>query len=81
MQAGPLAVIVHSVGIQSRVAVHAILMCLISNFAEIKTVFVDGGYCVNVVKRTEPHRFVILPKPSETFTIIAMTHLALRRLV
>lgn len=37
------------------------------------------GNCVDVVKRTEPHRFVVLPQYSETF--IAMIHLALHRLI
>lgn len=68
--------IVHSAGIQDRVAARAVLMRLFSTFAQIKTVFVDGGYtstlltwakemfgyCVEVVKRTEAHTFKVLPK-------------------
>lgn len=71
-----LAVIVHSAGIQDRVAARAVLMRLFSTFTDIKTVFVDGGYtgkllgwakemfgyCVEVVKRTEAHTFKVLPK-------------------
>jgi len=69
-------VIVHSAGIQDRVAARAVLIRLFCLFASIKTVFVDGGYAgklidwaqamfgwtVTVVKRTEAHRFVVLPK-------------------
>lgn len=68
--------IVHSASIQDRVAARAVLMRLFSSFDQIKTVFVDGGYtgkllgwakemfgyCVEVVKRTDAHRFVVLPK-------------------
>lgn len=71
-----LAVIVHSASIQDRVAARAVLMRLFSSFDQIKTVFVDGGYtgkllgwakemfgyCVEVVKRTDAHHFVVLPK-------------------
>jgi transposase len=69
-------VIVHSAGIQDRVAARALLMRLFSTFVRIKTVFADGGYtgtllpwakvmfgyCVEVVKRTEAHTFKVLPK-------------------
>ncbi len=68
--------IVHSAGIQDRVAARAVLIRLFCLFATIKTVFVDGGYTgtligwakqmfgytVEVVKRTEQHLFKILPK-------------------
>jgi len=71
-----LTVIVHSARIQDRVAARAVLIRLFCLFASIKTVFVDGGYAgklidwaqamfgwtVTVVKRTEAHRFVVLPK-------------------
>jgi transposase len=71
-----LAVIVHSAGIQDRVAARAVLMRLFCLFGTIQTVFVDGGYTgtlidwakqmfgytVEVVKRSEQHLFKVLPK-------------------
>ena len=71
-----LAVIVHSAGIQDRVGARAVLTRLFATFSTLTTVFVDGGYTgklidwakamfdwsVHVVKRTETHRFVVLPK-------------------
>lgn len=71
-----LAVIVHSAGIQDRVAARAVLMRLFCRLDSIATVFVDGGYAskligwakdmfgyqVEVVKRNELHTFQILPK-------------------
>ena len=71
-----LAVIVHSAGIQDRVGARAVLTRLFARFTMIQTVFADGGYtgtlipwakamfgwAVTVVKRTEAHRFVVLPK-------------------
>jgi transposase len=71
-----LAVIVHSAGIQDRVAARAVLMRLFCLFGTIQTVFVDGGYTgtliewakqmfgytVQVVKRTDQHLFKVLPK-------------------
>ncbi len=75
-QGNLLAVIVHSAGIQDRVAARAVLMRLFCLFATIQTVFVDGGYTgtlidwakqmfgytVEVVKRTDQHLFKVLPK-------------------
>jgi transposase len=69
-------VIVHSAGIQDRVAARAVLMRLFCRFDTLTTVFVDGGYTgkliewakqmfgysVEVVKRTEQHLFRVLPK-------------------
>jgi putative transposase len=69
-------VIVHSAGIQDRVAARAVLIRLFLLFASIKTVFVDGGYTgkligwakdmfgwvVQVVQRNEAHTFKVLPK-------------------
>jgi transposase len=69
-------VIVHSAGIQDRVAARAVLMRLFCRFDSITTVFADGGYTgtlidwarqmfgytVRVVKRTEQHLFQVLPK-------------------
>ncbi len=71
-----LAVIVHSAGIQDRVAARAVLMRLFCHFDTITKVFVDGGYTgkligwakamfgydVEVVKRNELHTFQVLPK-------------------
>jgi len=71
-----LAVIVHSAGIQDRVAARAVLMRLFCRFDTITKVFVDGGYTgkligwakemfgydVEVVKRNEAHTFEVLPK-------------------
>lgn len=68
--------IVHSAGIQDRVAARAVLIRLFRLFTTIRVVFVDGGYTgkliewskvmfnwtVTVVKRSEAHRFVVLPK-------------------
>jgi transposase len=115
-----LAVIVHSAAIQDRAGARAVLTRLFATFSTLTTVFVDGGYTgklldwakqmfgwtVQVVKRTDAHRFVVLPKrwivertfawlnhfrrltkdheilpqSSETFVMIAMIHLALRRM-
>lgn len=71
-----LAVVVHSAGIQDRVGAKAVLIRLFAVLDTIQTVFVDGGYSgklidwsrdmfgwlMTVVKRTEEHRFVVLPK-------------------
>jgi transposase len=69
-------VIVHSAGIQDRVAARAVLMRLFCRFDSINTVFADGGYTgklidwakdmfdysVQIVKRNEQHLFRVLPK-------------------
>lgn len=71
-----LAVIVHSASIQDRVGARAVLTRLFATFSTLSAVFVDGGYTgklidwakamfdwsVQVVKRTEAHRFAVLPK-------------------
>jgi transposase len=71
-----LALIVHSAGIQDRVAARAVLMRLFCRFDTITTVFADGGYTgkligwakdmfryqVEIVKRSEQHLFRVLPK-------------------
>ena len=71
-----LAVIVHSAGIQDRVAPRAVLMRLFCRFDSITTVLADGGYTgklidwakdmfgysVEIVKRNEQHLFRVLPK-------------------
>ena len=68
--------IVHSAGIQDRVAARAVLMRLFCRFDSITTVFADGGYTgkliewakdmfdytVEIVKRNEQHLFRVLPK-------------------
>ncbi len=68
--------VVHSAGIQDRVGARAVLMRLFRRFDTITKVFVDGGYTgklidwardmfgydVEVVKRSEQHTFVVLPK-------------------
>jgi putative transposase len=70
------AVVVHSAGIQDRVAARAVLMRLFCRFDTIAKVYADGGYTcplidwakqmfgytVEVVKRTEQHLFQVLPK-------------------
>jgi len=75
-QGNLLAVIVHSAGIQDRVAARAVLMRLFCRFDTITKVYVDGGYTgslidwakqmfgytIEVVKRTEQHLFKVLPK-------------------
>ena len=67
---------VHSAGIQDRVGARALLIRLFGLFTTISTVFADSGYTgtliewsramfgwtLTVVKRTEAHRFVVLPK-------------------
>ena len=71
-----LAVIVHSAGIQDRVAARAVLMRLFCRFDSIPKIFADGGYTgklidwakdmfgysVEIVKRNEQHLFRVLPK-------------------
>lgn len=71
-----LAVVVHSAGIQDRVGARAVLIRLFTLLNTVQAVFVDGGYSgkliawshdmfgwlVTVVKRTEAHRFAVLPK-------------------
>ena len=68
--------IVHSAGVQDRVAARAVLMRLFCRFDSIATVFADGGYTgkliawakdmfdcsVQIVKRNEQHLFRVLPK-------------------
>ena len=68
--------IVHSAGIQDRVAARAVLIRLFLVFTTLRAVFVDGGYTgklidgakamfhwtVTVVKRTDAHTFTVLPK-------------------
>jgi transposase len=75
-QGNLLAVIVHSAGIQDRVAARAVLMRSFCRFDSISTVFADGGYTgkligwakdmfdysVQIVKRNEQHLFRVLPK-------------------
>lgn len=71
-----LTVVVHSAGIQDRTGAKAVLIRLFASFNSIQTVFADGGYSgklidwagamfgwlLTIVKRTDAHRFVLLPK-------------------
>ena len=68
--------IVHSAGIQDRVAARVVLMRLFCRFDTITTVFADGGYTgtliewakemfgytVKIVKRSDQKGFQVLPK-------------------
>jgi transposase len=71
-----LTVVVHSAGVQDRVGARAVLTRLFCRFDSIAKVFVDGGYTgslidwarqmfgyeVEVVKRSELHWFLVLPR-------------------
>jgi transposase len=71
-----LAVVIHSAGIQDRVGARALLLQLAALFCTIRTIFADSaytgtlvewvralfGWTLTIVKRTEAHRFVVLPK-------------------
>lgn len=89
-----LAVVVHSAGIQDRVGARALLIRLFTLIPSIQRVFADGGYTgkligwaaemfcwvVEVVKRSDVGKFVILPKRwivERTFAWLALS----RRLV
>src|ERR1019366_1766484 len=75
-QGNLLAVVVHSAGIQDRVGARAVLTRLFCRIDTITKVFVDAGYTgkligwakamfdydVEVVKRSEQHKFQVLPK-------------------
>jgi putative transposase len=60
-----LTAVVHSAGVQDRVAARAVLMRLFCRFDTIVKVFVDGGYTgplIEWAKRNEQHLFRVLPK-------------------
>jgi transposase len=71
-----LAVVVHSAGIQDRVSARAVLIRLFTLFSTIRILLVDSGYTgklidwartmfawrLEVVKRSDAHRFTVLPK-------------------
>jgi putative transposase len=71
-----LTVVVHSAGIQDRDGARLVLKQLDGRFTRLKLIWADGGYAgqfvgwakrlcgrvIQIVKRTEPHRFVVLPK-------------------
>lgn len=71
-----LAVVVHSAGIQDRTGARAVLIRLFSIISHLQKIYVDGGYAgkliawthgmfgwvVEVVKRNETGKFVVLPK-------------------
>jgi transposase len=71
-----LAVVVHSAGIQDRTGARAVLIRLFGIITNFKKIYVDGGYAgkllawshamfgwvIEVVKRNESGKFVVLPK-------------------
>ena len=71
-----LTVVVHSAAIQDRDGARLVLKQLDGRFTRLKVIWADGGYAgqlvgwakrmrgrvIEVVKRTELHRFVVLPK-------------------
>jgi putative transposase len=71
-----LAVVVHSAGIQDRTGARAVLIRLFGIITHLQKIYVDGGYAgkllawsqamfgwvVEVVKRNETGKFVVLPK-------------------
>jgi len=71
-----LTVVVHSAAIQDRDGARLVLKQLDGRFTQLKVIWADGGYAgqlvgwakrmrgrvIEVVKRTELHRFVVLPK-------------------
>ncbi len=75
-QGNLLAVIVHSAGIQDRVAARAVLMRLFCRFDTLTKIYADGGYTgplidwakhmfdytLEIVKRNQQHSFQVLPK-------------------
>ena len=75
-QGNLLTVVVHAASLQDRVAARAVLLRLARNVRGLRRVFADGGYTgtllewtqqmfgwtLEIVKRNEAHRFVVLPK-------------------
>ena len=71
-----LTVVVHSAGIQDRTGARAVLIRLFGIISHLQKIYVDGGYAgkliqwaqgmfgwvVEVVKRNETGKFVVLPK-------------------
>ena len=71
-----LTVVVHSAGIQDRTGARAVLIRLFGLVAGVRKIYVDGGYAgkllawaqdmfgwaVEVVKRSDSGKFVVLPK-------------------
>jgi putative transposase len=71
-----LTVLVHSAGIQDTVGAKQVVQKLVLKHIKLKKVFADGGYKerfidwaklthdleIEVVKRNEQHKFVVLPK-------------------
>ena len=85
-----LTVVVHSAGIQDRVGARAVLIRLFGLIHGIQKVFADGGYTgklitwatamfattVEVVKRSDAGKFVVLPKRwivERTFAWLALS--------
>jgi transposase len=75
-QGNLLTVVVHAASLQDRVAARAVLLRLFRQVRTIQAVIADGGYTgkliewtkqmfgwrMEIVKRNELHRFVVLPK-------------------
>lgn len=85
-----LAGVVHSAGIQDRVGARAVLIRLFHRIANIQKVFADGGYTgklitwtaamfaatMEIVKRSDVGKFVVLPKRwivERTFAWLALS--------
>ena len=71
-----MAVVVHAAGIQDRDGAKMVLQKLAGRFSRLSLIWADGGYAgkliswtaefghwvLQIVKRTDLHRFVVLPK-------------------
>ena len=71
-----LAVVVHAADIQDRVGAEEVLTKMAGRFGRLKLIWADGGYAgqfvriaqemfgrvVQIVRRPELHKFVVLPK-------------------
>ena len=85
-----LTVVVHSAGIQDRVGARAVLIRLFGLTPGIQKIFADGGYTgklidwtaamfawtVEIVKRSDAGKFVVLPKRwivERTFAWLALS--------
>jgi putative transposase len=71
-----MAIVVHAASIQDRDGAKLVLQKLAGRFSRLSLIWADGGYAgkliawtaefghwvLQIVKRTDPHRFVVLPK-------------------
>jgi putative transposase len=71
-----LAVVVHGADVQDRDGGEEVLMRMIGRFGRLKKIWADGGYAgefvedarrlfgrvIEIVKRSDPRRFVVLPR-------------------